>query len=588
MVNALQRHAAVVVQKSLAEGFGLTVVEAMWKARPVVASAVGGIVDQITDGSHGLLIDDPLDLAAFGRAIRRILETPKLAATLGEGARERAGPTSWAIDISSSGESSSCDRSKGNAMSDDEARLEPLTHEECLELLRAGGVGRIGSDVDEFPVILPVNYRLVETSGRVSIRCRRPRQRHRTRTRARRVPGRRDRPGASPGMVGASAGHSARCRPRRCGLPRAVRPPSMDRSRTRVVADRRPVRADRSAAPRGDARVGVRRRRGQRKGAFVLRSVALPTEHGGWGLTLEPALLGLLVAPSWAGACLAAAAFVAFLVRTPLKTVLVDRYRRRRLEHGVADRVVVLEAISLRRSRHRWSRDGRQRLLGCRDRIAARRAQLGFDMRSRSRRLVPELAGAVGISAVVAMIVLADGGSGHLRAALWLILAARVLSSIPWVPLQIAGSTAARMRRALVVTDLVASALAVRGGMARQQRDSRRDRSRGGHRAPANQRPGARAASRGPRGLAGGRGTCRGRRDCRGRPRRVRSRVGQVGMRIRRKPSGGSRACGSRRNFQSTMVAPSSDTTTGLQSNSATSGTCSASRPTRSSVCSSA
>ena len=47
IINALQRHATVVVQKSLAEGFGLTVTEAMWKARPIVASAVGGIADQI-------------------------------------------------------------------------------------------------------------------------------------------------------------------------------------------------------------------------------------------------------------------------------------------------------------------------------------------------------------------------------------------------------------------------------------------------------------------------------------------------------------------------------------------------------------
>src|SRR6185369_13021756 len=59
IVNALQRHASVVVQKSLHEGFGLTVAEAMWKSRPVVASAVGGIVDQIDDGIHGLLVDDP-------------------------------------------------------------------------------------------------------------------------------------------------------------------------------------------------------------------------------------------------------------------------------------------------------------------------------------------------------------------------------------------------------------------------------------------------------------------------------------------------------------------------------------------------
>ena len=62
MVNAIQRRADVVVQKSLAEGFGLTVAEAMWKARPVVASRVGGIQDQIEDGVTGVLIDDPADL----------------------------------------------------------------------------------------------------------------------------------------------------------------------------------------------------------------------------------------------------------------------------------------------------------------------------------------------------------------------------------------------------------------------------------------------------------------------------------------------------------------------------------------------
>src|SRR4051812_26134127 len=50
LVNALQHHATVVVQKSLVEGFGLTVTEPMWKGKPVVASKVGGIQDQIVDG----------------------------------------------------------------------------------------------------------------------------------------------------------------------------------------------------------------------------------------------------------------------------------------------------------------------------------------------------------------------------------------------------------------------------------------------------------------------------------------------------------------------------------------------------------
>ncbi len=89
IVNALQRAASVVVQKSLAEGFGLTVAEAMWKARPVVASRVGGIVDQVEHERSGLLLDDPRDGAAFGRAVKRLLADPDEATTLGLAARER-------------------------------------------------------------------------------------------------------------------------------------------------------------------------------------------------------------------------------------------------------------------------------------------------------------------------------------------------------------------------------------------------------------------------------------------------------------------------------------------------------------------
>jgi trehalose synthase len=89
IVNALQRNAAVVVQKSLAEGFGLTVAEAMWKARPVVASRIGGIADQIEDGVSGVLVEDPNDLEAYGAAVRRLLEDPEAAAAMGVAARER-------------------------------------------------------------------------------------------------------------------------------------------------------------------------------------------------------------------------------------------------------------------------------------------------------------------------------------------------------------------------------------------------------------------------------------------------------------------------------------------------------------------
>ena len=89
IVNALQRHADVVVQKSLAEGFGLTVAEAMWKARPVVASRIGGIQDQISNDVSGLLVDDPHDLEGFGNSIRRLLDHPAEAARIGNAAQQQ-------------------------------------------------------------------------------------------------------------------------------------------------------------------------------------------------------------------------------------------------------------------------------------------------------------------------------------------------------------------------------------------------------------------------------------------------------------------------------------------------------------------
>jgi trehalose synthase len=87
MVNALQRHASVIVQKSLAEGFGLTLAEGMWKGRPVVGSGVGGIQDQIAEGT-GILLPDPTDLPAFGRAVRTLLDEPELADRVGAAAHE--------------------------------------------------------------------------------------------------------------------------------------------------------------------------------------------------------------------------------------------------------------------------------------------------------------------------------------------------------------------------------------------------------------------------------------------------------------------------------------------------------------------
>lgn len=90
MVNAMQRRATVVVQKSLQEGFRLTVTEAMIKARPLVASRVGGIHDQVRHEREGLLVDDPADLDAFAAALNRLLDDNTFATHLGERARVRA------------------------------------------------------------------------------------------------------------------------------------------------------------------------------------------------------------------------------------------------------------------------------------------------------------------------------------------------------------------------------------------------------------------------------------------------------------------------------------------------------------------
>lgn len=82
MINALQRRADVVLQKSLEEGFGLTVTEAMHKGRPVVAGAVGGLALQITHNVTGLLVD-PTDYEGVAAAVRRLLIDRALARRLG-------------------------------------------------------------------------------------------------------------------------------------------------------------------------------------------------------------------------------------------------------------------------------------------------------------------------------------------------------------------------------------------------------------------------------------------------------------------------------------------------------------------------
>ena len=87
LVNVLQRISNVIIQKSIREGFGLTVSEALWKETPVVASNVGGIPLQITDGKDGYLVD-PLDYDGFAEKIIYLLENPSEAERIGKKGKE--------------------------------------------------------------------------------------------------------------------------------------------------------------------------------------------------------------------------------------------------------------------------------------------------------------------------------------------------------------------------------------------------------------------------------------------------------------------------------------------------------------------
>ena len=169
------------------------------------------------------------------------------------------------------------------------------------------------------------------------------------------------------------------------------------------------------------------------------RSVMVPSEHGGWGLTLEPVLLGLLVAPSVAGGMIGVATFLIFLVRTPLKLVGVDVRRGRWLPRTrmaalvAAFELMVIVVLALGAS----ARAGSSWWIAALVAAPFAAIELWFDVRSRGRRLLPELCGASAVSAAVIAIVLAAGTTGTLAVALWLVLVARAVGAIPFVRTQI-------------------------------------------------------------------------------------------------------------------------------------------------------
>jgi hypothetical protein len=197
-----------------------------------------------------------------------------------------------------------------------------------------------------------------------------------------------------------------------------------------------------------------------------LRSVALPKEHGGWGLTFEPILLGLLLAPSIAGLLIGTATMLAFVARTPMRLLLVDHHRDRWLARSrLAAAVLVVESSILI-----GLVAGATWLAGWSWWIPVALAaplvavELWYDARSRSRLLVPELCGALGVAVASPSIVLAAGGDRSLAVGAWLVLAARIIGSIPFVRTQISmlrtGAGAVGATRAAQVASITVGATA--------------------------------------------------------------------------------------------------------------------------------
>jgi hypothetical protein len=166
-----------------------------------------------------------------------------------------------------------------------------------------------------------------------------------------------------------------------------------------------------------------------------IKTVALPVEHGGWGLSLEPIVLGLAVAPSLQGALLAIATVGVFLARHPLKIVAADRRNTRRVPRTViAERFVLLYgAIALLCFMGAILAGPPQFLFPLTSAAPLAVVQLVYDAKGQSRKLWPELAGSTAMAAVASSLALAGGWRMTAALALWAVLAARVVPTILYV-----------------------------------------------------------------------------------------------------------------------------------------------------------
>lgn len=163
-----------------------------------------------------------------------------------------------------------------------------------------------------------------------------------------------------------------------------------------------------------------------------IRAVALPAEHGGWALIIEPIVLGLLVAPSLVGLFIGLAAFACFLLRHPLKVAIGDRRKKLVLRRtSLADRfaflyltfAIIFFAVAA-------ASGAGESLLPLLSAAPLVLVQFVYDALGQSRKLTPEIAGALAVGSISTAIALAGGWSRPTAYALWIIVACRHVPTI--------------------------------------------------------------------------------------------------------------------------------------------------------------
>jgi YwiC-like protein len=167
----------------------------------------------------------------------------------------------------------------------------------------------------------------------------------------------------------------------------------------------------------------------------ALKSVALPVEHGGWGMLAEPLVMGLLLAPTLAGLGLTIAALGAFLVRHPLKLALSDwrrgtRYPRTMLAAKVAAVYATIAVVGLALAAWRAPAAAWLPVLAA---APLGLLQLWYDARLQGRQLLPELLGGVALGAGASALMLAGGWGMAPALAAWALLAAKAVASVVYI-----------------------------------------------------------------------------------------------------------------------------------------------------------